>query len=165
MHETNGTIGRRAMLKAAAAGAALTAPGAALAATDTMADVKKAIAANHDAAVKRLQDWIRLPSIAAEDRGHSGGLCRRGSVGHGPTAFADEHHRLLGAEDTGGCGVGDLTDGVARAGRDDAEGVGRVGEEFQERHEASADDEWLRDRCVADRVRVGRGAVGAEVDA
>ncbi len=73
MHETNGTIGRRAMLKAAAAGAALTAPGAALAATDTMADVKKAIAANHDAAVKRLQDWIRLPSIAAEDRGYPEG--------------------------------------------------------------------------------------------
>lgn len=73
MHETNGTIGRRAMLKAAAAGAALTAPGAALAAADTMADVKKAIAANHDAAVKRLQDWIRLPSIAAEDRGYPEG--------------------------------------------------------------------------------------------
>ncbi|MCW4461968.1 M20/M25/M40 family metallo-hydrolase [Sphingomonas sp. BT-65] len=72
MHETNGTIGRRAMLKGAVAGAALSAPGAALAA-DNMAEVKQAIAAGHDAAVKRLQDWIRLPSIAAENRGYPEG--------------------------------------------------------------------------------------------
>ncbi|WP_343517733.1 M20/M25/M40 family metallo-hydrolase [Sphingomonas sp.] len=72
MDEANGIIGRRAMLKCAVAGAALSAPGAALAA-DNMADVKKAIAAGHDAAVKRLQDWIRLPSIAAENRGYPEG--------------------------------------------------------------------------------------------
>lgn len=65
-------IGRRGMLKAAAAGAALTAPGAAMAA-DPLAKVKAAIAAGHDASVKRLQDWIRLPSIAAEDRGYPEG--------------------------------------------------------------------------------------------
>ena len=35
-------------------------------AADDFADVKKAIAAKHDEAVKRLQDWIALPSIAAE---------------------------------------------------------------------------------------------------
>lgn len=34
-----------------------------------MAAIDAAIAANHDEAVKRLQDWIKLPSIAAEDRG------------------------------------------------------------------------------------------------
>ncbi|MBX3594769.1 MAG: M20/M25/M40 family metallo-hydrolase [Sphingomonas sp.] len=60
------------MLKAAAAGTALAAPGAALA-KDGFADVKKAIAAGHDAAVRRLQEWIRLPSIAAEDRGYPQG--------------------------------------------------------------------------------------------
>ncbi|HEX5010199.1 MAG TPA: M20/M25/M40 family metallo-hydrolase [Planctomycetota bacterium] len=34
---------------------------------DDFADVRKRIAARHDEAVKRLQDWIALPSIAAED--------------------------------------------------------------------------------------------------
>jgi acetylornithine deacetylase/succinyl-diaminopimelate desuccinylase-like protein len=36
-------------------------------AADDFADVKKEIAARHDEAVKRLQDWIALPSIAAEN--------------------------------------------------------------------------------------------------
>jgi acetylornithine deacetylase/succinyl-diaminopimelate desuccinylase-like protein len=35
-------------------------------AADDFADVRKEIAARHDEAVKRLQDWIALPSIAAE---------------------------------------------------------------------------------------------------
>jgi len=35
-------------------------------AADDFADVKKQIATRHDEAVKRLQDWIALPSIAAE---------------------------------------------------------------------------------------------------
>jgi len=35
-------------------------------AADGMADVKKAIASGHAQSVKRLQDWIALPSIAAE---------------------------------------------------------------------------------------------------
>jgi len=34
-----------------------------------LAAIDAAIAANHDEAVARLQNWIRLPSIAAEDRG------------------------------------------------------------------------------------------------
>jgi len=36
-------------------------------AADDFTDVKKEIAARHDEAVKRLQDWIALPSIAAEN--------------------------------------------------------------------------------------------------
>ena len=39
----------------------------AAAASDPYADVRKEIAAHHDEAVKRLQDWIALPSIAAEN--------------------------------------------------------------------------------------------------
>jgi acetylornithine deacetylase/succinyl-diaminopimelate desuccinylase-like protein len=35
-------------------------------AADDFADIRKEIAARHDEAVKRLQDWIALPSIAAE---------------------------------------------------------------------------------------------------
>jgi acetylornithine deacetylase/succinyl-diaminopimelate desuccinylase-like protein len=36
-------------------------------AADDFADVKREIAARHDEAVKRLQDWIALPSITAEN--------------------------------------------------------------------------------------------------
>jgi len=32
-------------------------------------DIKAEIARQHDAGIKRLQEWVRLPSIAAEDRG------------------------------------------------------------------------------------------------
>jgi acetylornithine deacetylase/succinyl-diaminopimelate desuccinylase-like protein len=40
------------------------------AATDAdLADIKAQITANHDRAVTRLQEWIRKPSIAAENRG------------------------------------------------------------------------------------------------
>jgi acetylornithine deacetylase/succinyl-diaminopimelate desuccinylase-like protein len=39
----------------------------AAAAADPFADVRREIVAHHDEAVKRLQDWIALPSIAAEN--------------------------------------------------------------------------------------------------
>ncbi len=44
-----------------------------LAAADDFANVKREIAKRHDEAVKRLQDWIALPSIAAEDRNYPAG--------------------------------------------------------------------------------------------
>ena len=63
----NPTTDRRALLAGAAATSlvALT-PGSALAA-DSYADVKRALAAGHDASVQRLRDWIKFPSIAAEN--------------------------------------------------------------------------------------------------
>src|SRR5437867_376728 len=36
-------------------------------------DIKREIAKRHDEAVKRLQDWIALPSIAAENRNYPAG--------------------------------------------------------------------------------------------
>jgi acetylornithine deacetylase/succinyl-diaminopimelate desuccinylase-like protein len=45
-------------------------------AADDLADVKKEIAARHDEAVKRLQDWIALPSIAAESLNSAAGAER-----------------------------------------------------------------------------------------
>src|SRR5204862_3564007 len=42
-------------------------------AADDFADVKREVAKRHDEAVKRLQDWIALPSIAAEDRNYPAG--------------------------------------------------------------------------------------------
>ena len=59
---------RRRLLQGAAAGAALLSPFGALAASGDMEAVRKAVEASHDANVKRLRDWIALPSIAAENR-------------------------------------------------------------------------------------------------
>src|SRR5213080_4765477 len=43
------------------------------AAGNDTADIQREIAKRHDEAVKRLQDWIALPSIAAENRGYPAG--------------------------------------------------------------------------------------------
>lgn len=71
------TIHRRTALLqktvfAAVCGATILISGATLA-KDDLADVKRALATGHDAAVKRLQDWIALPSIAAENRNYPAG--------------------------------------------------------------------------------------------
>ncbi|MDB5720024.1 MAG: twin-arginine translocation pathway signal protein [Alphaproteobacteria bacterium] len=63
---------RRAFLVGAAAGAAMLAPQPALAAGD-MEALRKAVAAGHDASIKRIQDWIANPTIAAEGRNIAGG--------------------------------------------------------------------------------------------
>src|ERR1041385_143257 len=46
---------------------------AAAAYADDLADIRHEITKRHDEAVKRLQDWIALPSIAAEDRNFPAG--------------------------------------------------------------------------------------------
>jgi acetylornithine deacetylase/succinyl-diaminopimelate desuccinylase-like protein len=43
------------------------------AAADDLSDIRAEVAKRHDEAVKRLQDWIALPSIAAEDRNFPAG--------------------------------------------------------------------------------------------
>src|SRR2546428_10333454 len=40
---------------------------------DDLADIRREITKRHDEAVKRLQDWIALPSIAAENRNYPAG--------------------------------------------------------------------------------------------
>src|SRR5258705_5897832 len=45
-------------------------------AADNFADIRKEIAAQHDQSVKRLQDWIALPSIAAESLNSAAGAER-----------------------------------------------------------------------------------------
>src|SRR6201989_695960 len=59
---------RSVLLGTAAVAATALLPATSAFAADDMADFKKAIAANHDASLKRLRDWIALPSIAAENR-------------------------------------------------------------------------------------------------
>jgi acetylornithine deacetylase/succinyl-diaminopimelate desuccinylase-like protein len=46
---------------------------ATLAHADDLADIRAEITKRHDEAVKRLQDWIALPSIAAENRNYPAG--------------------------------------------------------------------------------------------
>jgi acetylornithine deacetylase/succinyl-diaminopimelate desuccinylase-like protein len=43
------------------------------AAADDLTDVRREVVKRHDEAVKRLQDWIARPAIAAEDRGYPEG--------------------------------------------------------------------------------------------
>src|SRR5690242_215989 len=63
-------LGRREFVQGAVAGVALAAaaPGAALAASGDKAAVLSQIPKMHAENIKRLQDWIALPSIAAENR-------------------------------------------------------------------------------------------------
>jgi acetylornithine deacetylase/succinyl-diaminopimelate desuccinylase-like protein len=63
----DGADRRSVLLGGAAAVAGLALPSVALA-EDDLAAFKTAIAAAHPAALKRLQDWIAFPSIAAENR-------------------------------------------------------------------------------------------------
>jgi acetylornithine deacetylase/succinyl-diaminopimelate desuccinylase-like protein len=66
---SNALIQNRCTLMTGAAAATLFAPGLAFAAAESdMAAIRKAAEAGYDASVKRIQDWIALPSIAAEDR-------------------------------------------------------------------------------------------------
>ena len=65
------SIDRRQALRGAAmagAGAMFFSPGMALSADSDLAAIRKAAEAGRDASIQRIQDWIKLPSIAAEDR-------------------------------------------------------------------------------------------------
>jgi len=66
-------VSRRSLLKGAAAGAALIGPAGALAARGDRERIGAAVAAGRAASVKRIQDWIANPTIAAEKRNIDGG--------------------------------------------------------------------------------------------
>ncbi|MGQ2928956.1 MAG: M20/M25/M40 family metallo-hydrolase [Sphingopyxis sp.] len=64
-------LNRRDVIRGTAmlgAGAMLMRPLPSLAATGPMAEIRKAAEAGKEASIKRLRDWIALPSIAAENR-------------------------------------------------------------------------------------------------
>ncbi|WP_373492154.1 M20/M25/M40 family metallo-hydrolase [Parasphingorhabdus sp.] len=64
------SMDRRQALRGGAlvgAGAMFLSPGMAWSANSDMADIRKAAEAGREASVQRIQDWIKLPSIAAED--------------------------------------------------------------------------------------------------
>lgn len=70
-HSPSNNLDRREFLTAAAlasASAMVFGPQAAAAAAERYPAIRKAAEAGRDAAIKRIQDWIALPSIAAENR-------------------------------------------------------------------------------------------------
>lgn len=104
-------LARRDMLKGAgvaAAGGMMFATGAASAAAKgDMAKIRSAAEAQYDASVKRIQDWIRLPSIAAEDRNMAEGaeymanLAREAGFGAVEIVPTDGHPGVIGYLDAG----------------------------------------------------------------
>ena len=65
---------RRTLLEGVAAGALVySLPGAARAQSSGLAPVLSQVEKHHDESVKRLQEWIRVPSIAAENKAMSEG--------------------------------------------------------------------------------------------
>jgi acetylornithine deacetylase/succinyl-diaminopimelate desuccinylase-like protein len=102
---------RRAFLRSAAlvgGGLAMTAgSGAALAADGDMARIRKAALANREADIKRIQDWIALPSIAAENlnmpegAAYMGELMKAAGFTGVETVPSDGHPGVFGTIDVG----------------------------------------------------------------
>src|SRR5687767_3508612 len=108
-HGSNG-MGRREFLTAAAlAGAGSTMFGlqAAWAATERYPAVRKAVEAGREAAIKRIQDWIALPSIAAENLNMKEGaeymanLAREAGFGSVAIVPTDGHPGVFATMDNG----------------------------------------------------------------
>ncbi len=147
-------IGRRGVLKGAAAATAFLSSGVARAATKSDADaVMQAVDAGHAATVKRLQEWIALPTIAAERRNIDEGIA----------------HMTMLAKDAGFQTVKTIpTGGVPSVFATlDAGAKDWLGVYFMYDVKQFDDKEWsspalearLVDRAGVGRVMVGRGAV------
>jgi acetylornithine deacetylase/succinyl-diaminopimelate desuccinylase-like protein len=99
-------LSRRSLLRGGAALAAL-APAPLLAKGGDLADVRKAAEADKPAAVKRLKDWVALPSIAAENRNMAEGaaymadLARDAGFQHAEIIPTDGHPGVFATLDAG----------------------------------------------------------------
>ncbi len=82
-------------------------PGMALSADSDMAAIRKAAEAGREASIKRIQDWIALPSIAAEDRNMPEGaeymaeLARDAGFQHVEIVPTDGHPGVFATLDAG----------------------------------------------------------------
>lgn len=103
-------LDRRAMIRGAAmlsAGAILMRPGPILAADTRTKAIGKAAAAGKEVAIKRLRDWIALPSIAAENRSMVEGaaymadLAREAGFANVEILPTDGHPGVFGTIDVG----------------------------------------------------------------
>src|SRR5216117_940477 len=101
-------MNRRTFLKGAAAGAAILAgPSPAWSAQSELDGIRREIEKRHDEAVRRLQEWIRQPSIAAENRGVSDGcdltirLLREAGFNHATRVPTDGQPGIFATLDAG----------------------------------------------------------------
>lgn len=103
-------LNRRDLIRGTAmlgAGAMLMRPLPSLAAAGPMADIRKAAEAGKEASIKRLRDWIALPSIAAENRNMAEGaaymaeLARDAGFTNVEIVPTDGHPGVFGTIDVG----------------------------------------------------------------
>jgi len=103
-------LGRRDLIRGTAmlgAGAMLMRPLPSFAAAGPMADIRKAAEAGKEASIKRLRDWIALPSIAAENRNMAEGaaymadLARDAGFTNVEIVPTDGHPGVFGTIDVG----------------------------------------------------------------
>ncbi len=108
--ETGIAMQRRELMRGAAmlgAGAAFLRPMNLLAKDSDMKDVRKAVEAGRDASIKRIRDWIALPSIAAENRNMPEGaqymaeLARDAGFAQVEIVPTDGHPGVFGTIDVG----------------------------------------------------------------
>ena len=99
---------RRDFLGAAAAGAAaMTLPRLSLGADDPLAAIQAEIVKRHSESVTRLQDWVKQPAIAAENRGMSEGcqlmlkLAREAGFQKAECVSTDGHPSVFATLDAG----------------------------------------------------------------
>lgn len=98
---------RRTLLKAGAVSAALLSPAATLAQGDDLAAIRKAVEAGHDQSVRRIQDWIRNPAIAAENLNMPAGaeymarLAREAGFQHAEVVPTSGHPGVFATLDAG----------------------------------------------------------------
>lgn len=100
-------IDRRVMMTGAAATAALFRPGVALAQSGDLSGIRSAAEKGYGAAVARIQDWIRNPSIAAEDfkmpegAAYMAALAREAGFSNVEVMPTDRHPGVFGVMDNG----------------------------------------------------------------
>ncbi|MDP3855843.1 M20/M25/M40 family metallo-hydrolase [Phenylobacterium sp.] len=103
----SGPIHNRRALLAGGTAAALFAPGLTFAASGDLAAIRKAAETGYDASVKRIQAWIALPSIAAENRDMDKGcdymmaLARDAGFQHVEKVPTDGHPGVFATLDVG----------------------------------------------------------------
>jgi acetylornithine deacetylase/succinyl-diaminopimelate desuccinylase-like protein len=110
MQDFKTTASRRSIIRGGAmlaGGAMLMRPTSVLAADSNMAAIRKAAEAGRDASLKRIRDWIALPSIAAENRSMKEGaeymaeLARDAGFQHVEIVPTDGHPGVFATLDAG----------------------------------------------------------------
>jgi acetylornithine deacetylase/succinyl-diaminopimelate desuccinylase-like protein len=101
------SVDRRTFVRSAAAGAALTSAAGVLAAPGDRAAIRTAVEAGREESIKRIRDWIALPSIAAESLNMEAGvdymmrLAREAGFQHIAKVPTDGHPGMYATLDVG----------------------------------------------------------------